>query len=272
MISVIIPCKTKADLCPELLPALKNAQIMIVDDQTCPGSPAGKRDWAANRAKGNILAFIDSDAYPDKNWLNHAQKLLKPAKISAVCGPGLTPPTDNWRQKISGLVWSSWLGAGAAGTYRNRQEKSRLVDDYPTFNFLVKKTDFLKIKGFNTQFWPGEDTKLCHDLVYKLNQQILYSPQIIVYHHRRRIFIPHLQQIFRYGCQRGRFMKLFPKTSLRPGYFLPLLIPLVFPAYFIALLLTGIIHRSLLLIPAIFFTHLIYALGLIIGLLSPNTP
>ncbi|MEK7513397.1 MAG: glycosyltransferase, partial [Patescibacteria group bacterium] len=97
MISVIIPCKTKADLCPELLPALKNAPVIIVDDKNCPGSPAEKRDWAANRAKGDILAFIDSDAYPGKNWLKNAQKLLKPARISAVCGPGLTPPTDNWR-------------------------------------------------------------------------------------------------------------------------------------------------------------------------------
>lgn len=271
MISVIIPCRTKADLCPELLPALKNQsvkplEVLIITDKICPKSPAEKRDWGAKKSVGSVLTFIDSDAYPDRNWLKNALKLLNNPQIAAVCGPGLTPPSDSIRQKISGLVWSTRIGSGPY-TYRNRQASPRFVDDYPSFNLLVKKKDFLVINGFDTQFWPGEDTKLCHDLVYQLNRQILYHPNIIVYHHRRPIFLPHLQQISRYGFQRGRFVRLFPQTSRRLSYFLPLLLPAIFPFYLLALFLTAIVHRSLLLIPAVFLTHLIYAFFFLKGLL-----
>ncbi|MGD9129939.1 MAG: glycosyltransferase [Candidatus Woesebacteria bacterium] len=189
--------------------------------------PADKRDLAAQKASGEIIAFLDDDAYPSKNWLKNAAKYFgnknKNKKLAAVCGPGLTPPHDNQKQKIAGLFWQSWLGAAGAGTYRSRAEKKRLVDDYPSFNLIVRKKEFLAVDGFNSQYWPGEDTKLCHDLVYQLKKEIIYDPSILVYHHRREIFGPHLKQISRFGFQRGLFTKIFPKTSKRLVYFLPLI-------------------------------------------------
>lgn len=280
--SVIIPCKTKADLCPELLPALqsqtlKPKEILIIPDSVKKGDPATKRDWAVKNLKKtertvlSVIAFIDSDAYPDKNWLKNSVKHLKPSNITAVCGPGLTPPTNTKEQKISGLVWSSIFGAGPY-YYRNRKAKKRFVDDYPTFNLIVKKKDFLKVGGFDTKFWPGEDTKLCLDLTHQLKKKILYHPDITVFHHRRPIWLPHLLQISRYGFQRGRFVKLFPQTSRRLSYFLPLLIlitiPFTWPAYLLAILLTGFYHKSLHLTQAIFLTHLTYGLYFLKGLIA----
>lgn len=278
MISVIIPCKSTKNLCPELLPALKSQslkplEILIITDKICPKSPAEKRDYASKKAVGSVLAFIDSDAYPSKNWLKNASKHLSSLSLAAVCGPGLTPPNNSRDQKISGLVWSSFVGAGPY-TYRNRRQPKRLVDDYPSFNLIVKKKDFQAVGGFKTQSWPGEDTKLCLDLTSKLNKKILYHPDILVYHHRRPIFLSHLTQISRYGFQRGRFVRLFPQTSLRPSYFLfPLwlvTLPITWPIYLIIILITGLYHRSLRLTQALFLTHLTYALFFIKGLLSTS--
>jgi len=281
-ISIIIPCKTKKDLCSQLLPALKaqtfkSFETLIITDKILKKGPADKRDFAAKKAQSPILAFIDSDAYPHKNWLKNALSHFKDKNIAAVCGPGLTPPSNNLFQQVSGLVWSTRLGAGPY-TYRNRLEPTRFVDDYPTFNLLIRKKDFQSINGFNSNFWPGEDTKLCHDLVYKLKKKIIYNPKVKVFHHRRPIFIPHLKQISRYGLHRGYFTKILPKTSKRLGYFIPLffLIGLIFfpyltlPPYFLLLFLTSFKHRSLLLIPAIFLTHLTYSLMFLKGLLTKN--
>ena len=279
MVSIIIPCKTKSDLCPELLPAIKNQsyknfEVLVVTDKLCPGDPATKRNWASKKAKGKLLAFIDSDAYPHPDWLKNAHHHLKrlSSNLAAVCGPNLTPPQNNTYQKISGLVWSTWAGAGGAGVYRNRPQKTRFVTDYPSSNLIVKKSDFNKVKGFNTHFWPGEDTALCHDLVFKLRKKILYHPSIQVFHHRRPIFLPHLKQISRFGYHRGLFTKIFPKTSKLPGYFGPsillITLPFIWPTYLPLLILTGLYHRSLLLVPAIFLTHLTYGLFFIKGLVS----
>ena len=186
--------------------------------------------------------------------------------IAGVGGPGVTPPGVSWQEAASGWASASPIGSGPY-LYRFLPFQKRFVKDYPSMNLSVRKSDFEKVGGFDSSFWPGEDTKLCHDLVYQLKKQILYSPQVIVYHHRRPIWLPHLQQISRYGFQRGRFVRLFPKTSRRFSYFLPLLLPPIFPLYFLALIITAVYYRSLFLAPVIFLTHLVYALYFLKGLL-----
>ena len=288
--SVIVPVKKMNErIKRELRPALerqteKNWELIVVTDKECGGGPGEKRDWGARRARGRILAFIDDDAYPRKDWLKKGKSNFEDQEVAAVGGPGLTPISDDWREQVSGWVWASWLGTGSAGQYRNWPMKRRLIDDYPSFNLMVKRDDFERIGGFKTKFWPGEDTKLCQDLVYKLGKKIVYDPGVVVYHHRRRIFSEHLKQIGRFGKQRGYFVKRFPKTSLRLRYFWPSLFLFswwwwpVGLIYLIVLLLTGIwvvkesrsLRIGFLVMPAIFLTHLVYGVkfieGLIIGL------
>lgn len=249
-------------------------------------------------AKGKYLAFLDDDSYPSKDWLKNSFEQLNSHKnIAAVCGPCLTPPQDNNFQCASGLVWSSFLGSGGAGKYRNCISKKRFVDDFPSVNLIVKKSDFKKIKGFNTHHWPGEDTILCSDLVYKLNKKILYHPSIIVYHHRRKVFLEHLKQITRYALHRGNFARIHSKTSLRIGYILPsvfliyiVFLPLTFFSFhvfwsiiplfiYLFLLLSTFLKFifkknnffiSLLAIITIPLTHLYYGFLFLVGFLIPE--
>jgi len=191
---------------------------------TGPVGPAEKRDQAIEISTGEILAFIDDDAYPRSDWLKNAVPLFSES-VAAVCGPGVTPPSDGILQKASGVVFSSWLGGGNM-TYRYIPGPGREVDDYPSCNFLIRKDVMQALGGFDTHYWPGEDTKLCLDLTKKLGKKILYSPDVFVYHHRRNLFIPHLKQIGRYAVHRGFFVKKFPETSFRLGYFIPTLFTL----------------------------------------------
>lgn len=226
--SIIIPVRKNNPYLRETLDKLKkqsqkNFEILVVSDKISgSANPAEKRNLGAKKAKGDYLVFFDDDSYPDKNYFKNAFKLInKYPKISGFCGPCLTPPKDNIYQKASGLVWSSWLGSGGAGHYRNSISKKRFVDDYPSVNLIIKKGDFNKIGGFITSYWPGEDTLLCLYLTKKIHQKIFYHPTLIVYHHRRQVVIAHLQQITRYAIHRGFFAKKFPQTSFRIGYLVP---------------------------------------------------
>lgn len=313
-VSVIIPVRTITDYVRETVEFLnkqteEDFEILIVTDKkeflkgakVIPSgepTPAYKRNLGAEVARGEILAFLDDDSYPSSNWLKNSLEIFKNKEVTGVCGPTLTPPSDNIYQKASGWVWISWLGSGGAGVYRNRVMSRREVDDFPSVNLLIRKKDFRKVGGFDINHWPGEDTKLCLDLV-KSGKKIIYDPEVLVYHHRRAVFLPHLKQISRYALRRGYFAKVFPETSFRLGYFIPslfayglllgctfvLFLPflrfpfyLLFAVYYLLLLISMAevlvkernLALAILTMEAIFMTHITYGLLFPFGFFQSN--
>lgn len=254
-------------------------------------TPPIKRDMAVDKASGEILAFLDDDAYPHKDWLAQALRHFAEPAIAAVGGPAVTPDSDSLRQKASGRAYSSWLVSGPY-VYRYLPRKQIFVDDFPSCNFLLRKSAMLEIGGFNTKFWPGEDTFLCLKIIHQLKKKIIYDPAVLVYHHRRSLFTGHLKQIANYALHRGYFAKRFPETSFRVSYFLPslLVIGIVsgfvfspwFPAlrllYFACLFLYPLVvfifsisrdfRLTFLVFRGIILSHIVYGLYFVKGLFS----
>jgi len=187
--------------------------------------PAEKRDLALKYASGDIFAFTDDDAYPRKDWLKNAVKILKSdTSIGAVGGPAVTATGDDIWKQAGGKVYESFLCSGGY-TYRFIPGKYKEDDDIPSVNLIVKREVFEKVNGYDSTFYPGEDTKLCMDIVNS-GKKLIYSPDVLVYHHRRSLFKGHLKQITNYAKHRGYFAKVLPQTSLRPAYFIPTLFTL----------------------------------------------
>lgn len=201
--------------------------------------PAEKRDIGAREAKGDILAFIDDDAYPTREWLEKAVKSFQKHKTVSIAGPGVLPGSVNIWEKIFDQVLNTFIGAGGY-TYRFTPKKPRYVDDFPSMNFLIKKDIFDKLGGFNSEYWPGEDSKLCEDLVYTLKQRIYYDPQVIIYHHRRNNLHGYLKQHGNYGFHRGAFFAQGDKNSKRLSY----MIPTFFVLYLLVLILLWILYLA----------------------------
>jgi len=313
-VSIIIPAKEINDYIRESISYIlnldyQNFEIIVLPDKesnetfqktkivsTGHIGPAEKRDKGVKLAEGEILAFLDDDAYPRSDWLSKALLNFQNENISIVCGPGVTPKSDGFIQKASGAVYTSFLGSGNV-RFRYWPHKKRFVDDFPSVNMLIRKKDFEKVGGFNTSFWPGEDTKLCLDIL-KLGKKILYDPEVFVWHHRRANIKEHLKQVFNYSQHRGFFAKKYPKTSLKALYFFPslfllflILMPFfikyqsglyvyvfVLSIYILLLIIAGIteglryksILIGLLVIPLIFLTHITYGIGFLLGLLKPK--
>lgn len=245
----------------------KFPNIKFINDKQTKNNPAGKRDLSIKYAKGTILAFIDDDAYPEKDWLKNAVINFDNKDIIAVGGPGITPSNAGILEKASGLVSASPLG-GFGNTYRFIPQNKRYIDDYPSMNFLVKADVFKKIKGFDSNYYPGEDTKLCLDLIQKTGKKIIYDPDVIVYHHKRPLFKKHLIQNGRFGLHRGNFARILPETSRRIFYFIPSLFSIGIISGIIFIIFKLLINNSNilnLLVYTYIFTISIYKLLLILN-------
>ena len=257
--------------------------------------PAEKRDRGVEESKGEIVAIIDDDAYPDRGWLSKAMGHFEDSTVAAVGGPGMTPPGDNLRQHISGWIYESPI-VSSSYTYRYKPGRMQDVDDYPTSSLILRKSDFLDAGGFDTGYWPGEDTILCLKLTHELGKRIIYDPDVRVFHHRREIFLPHLRQIKSYALHRGFFARKFPRTSFRVSYFVPSTFTLfalfgwmtiwigkgLFTIWAAVMLVYGILIMLFSLkktfnpagIPGVFagtfLTHIVYGFWFIAGLLKPE--
>ncbi len=252
-VSVVIACPGRSPMLDECLDALVrqsvgNFEVIVLPDFPIEGDipqrpypcrfiptgkvrPAEKRNLGIREATGDVIAFIDDDAYPDAHWIENAIKYFGDSSVGGVGGPGVTPPNDGFLAKCGGKVYENVF---VSGSYRYRYLGGRVrldIDDYPSCNLFVRKDVLDAIGGYRTDFWPGEDTLLCEAIVHERHRRIVYDPWTIVYHHRRRLFLPHLRQLGRYGFHRGYFVKRFPVTSARPAYF----VPTAFVLYLLAL-------------------------------------
>ena len=196
----------------------KNYSLKIIP--TGAVSPAVKRDKGAEASCGRYLAFIDDDAYPDAGWLSEVLPHFSDKSIAGVGGPQITPEQDGFWQKVSGAMFLSPLNGQSVCRYYPCR-KSFFVDDWPSVNLIIRKKDFMAVGGFDSDYWPGEDTKLCLDIIEKQNKKIIYEPNAKVFHHRRAGFFKHMKQVGNYGLHRGYFAKRFPATSFRLSYMLP---------------------------------------------------
>ena len=80
---------------------------------------------------------------------------------------------------------------------------------------MVIEKKILNLKGFDSKYWPGEDSKLC-DKFIKNKGKIYYVNDMVVRHYRRANLLKHLKQIFRYAFTRGKFLK--KKIKIRKNY------------------------------------------------------
>lgn len=197
MVSIIIPCKTVdayAQRCIKFCEALpQEKEIMVISDVLCPGFPAGKRNWAMQRAKGDVFAFIDSDAFPSAEWLKNALYYLQ--CFPAVCGPGVLPPEAPLSEHIADQV-HKWVFC----PYRVKSDKPRIVPWHPTFNLIVRREVATQFDDYLT----GEDDKFCT----RIEGGIFYHPSIVVYHNRRGAFRPLWKQFGTYARHKGAFVGL----------------------------------------------------------------
>lgn len=164
---------------------------------TAPLNMSTKRNLAAAQSKGDFLAFIDSDAYPDDGWLSNAvAELDQDESIGMVGGPELAPEGEPLMERWVGLTSQSKLITGAHA-FRKKISPRRFFTEVSACNLVIRKEDYLAVGGMDESLYVAED----HDFgkrVRAAGKKVLFSPGVIV-HHKNRSFVPFLIQRYARG-------------------------------------------------------------------------
>lgn len=157
---------------PEGIEWPKNAKLL---HEPVPGSYAA-RNRGIIQAKGEILAFTDSDCIPDKDWLKNAWRYFLNEDVERIGG------------KIS-LFFKDGNKVSNAELYErvfafNQKHSVQNEHVSVTANFLVRRSCFLRVGLFDPTKFSGEDWGW-NRRASELNMRILYAGDVVVKHPAR---------------------------------------------------------------------------------------
>jgi cellulose synthase/poly-beta-1,6-N-acetylglucosamine synthase-like glycosyltransferase len=189
---------------------------LIVSGRVGPGR---KRDLAAKESTAEFLVFLDDDSFPGDRYFETALEFVSGRQVDVVCGPGITPKSSGFKQQLSAAPYLSIFAGGNPSRYLSRGIV-RQVREWPSVNLIVRRLVFIDSGGFDTDYWPGEDTILCMKLQARMIP-IWYQPSLVVWHHRREGLVAHARQVGAYGLHRGFFLKTMSPSFRELKYALP---------------------------------------------------
>lgn len=155
----------------------KSKKIKLISFQK-GHSAAFARNRGAEKARGEILVFIDADQSVDKDFLNKLEKIFQSKKIDALVGKVLGASKTFIGKCYAARKWLFWL---------TRQDKTQILTKAkPGCIFSIKKKVFLNLKGYNEAIFYREDSDFANRT--KGKYKVLLDPKIIIYHYDPKDF------------------------------------------------------------------------------------
>lgn len=166
------------------------------------------RNTALEVATGEIVAYLDADAYPDPDWLTYLTSTFTKG-YAGVGGPNIFPPSD-------GFV-AECVAHSPGGPIHVLVSDSE-AEHIPGCNMAFRVECLRSIGGFDPQFHAaGDDVDVCWRLKQK-GWMLGFSPAAVVWHHRRNTVRGYWKQQKGYGCAEGMLEKKWPEYYDRLGH------------------------------------------------------
>ena len=280
--SVIIPVYNRPDEARELLESLcaqtcRDFEVVIVEDGSAipckevaeayadrldihyyvkeNGGPGRARNYGVERARGEYVLILDSDAVLPEGYIAAIEDELEREPADAFGGPDRAHPDFTPMQKAINYAMTSFFTTGGI-----RGGKKKLDKFYPrSFNMGVRREVYQALGGFSDMRF-GEDIDFS-TRIFKGGYRCRLFPEAWVWHKRRTDLKKFFKQVHNSGIARIHLSKRHPGTlklvHLLPAVFtLGCALLLVLAAAAAAL---GCPHWWVMLLPLVLFALIIMA-------------
>lgn len=225
--------------------------------------PAIGRNIGALHANGEILAFIDSDAYPGHNWIENIEKAYENGCM--VGGGGLEIPDFQKKKAIAlaqyYLQFNEYIAVGS----------DRIKKFVPSCNMFCDKKLFHKVAGF-------PEIRAAEDVLFGLNvgkiTPLWFVPEAKVFH----IFRKDWKSVLKNQMILGKYISVYRKRYYNSFIYKGVMPIILFPGFLCIKLFRIILRISqagwhhvyhfVMVFPAFLLCLLFWGIGFIGGCLN----
>jgi glycosyltransferase involved in cell wall biosynthesis len=278
--SIIVPVFNRPDEVDELLESLSSQtltdfEVVIVEDgsqipckDVCDkyanildlhyyfkenSGPGQSRNYGVERAQGEYVIILDSDAVTPPGFMQAIDDELKHQPTDAWGGPDAAHESFSDIQKAISYAMTSFFTTGGIRGGKKQLDKKF----YPrSFNLGVRREVYQQLGGFTTERFSkmslyGEDIDFSLR-IYKNGYSCRLFPEAWLWHKRRTDFRKFWRQVYNSGYARINLWRKYPE-ALKPVHALPA----VFTIGVAGLLLLSV-FSVLAFIPLILYSVLIF--------------
>lgn len=236
IVSIIVPAKDSAQTIEKCLHALKNQQglsfgkdyeIILVDDGSSDNTakigkqmlvtviqqenrgPAAARNKGAQAARGELLAFTDSDCVPQSSWLQEI--------ISPFCDTHVIGVKGAYRCNEKNIV-ARFVQMEFEYKYRAMASQST-IDFIDTYSAAYRRDVFLQNNGFDENFpVPSvEDQELSFRLAGK-GYKMVFQPSALVFHAHDHSIAEYSKRKWGIGYWKAKLLRGLPEKTFSDSY------------------------------------------------------
>jgi mycofactocin system glycosyltransferase len=177
--------------------------------------PAGARNAGASAARGQVLAFVDSDCEAEPGWLRELATELADPAVAAAGGRVLGARQRTWLERYEAVRSPLDLGP-----HRAVVRPQGVVPYLVGANLALRRSAFWAVGGFDSSLRVGEDVDLSWRLA-AAGYRLVYRPRAVVRHHHRSRLAGFLSSRLRYAGSEAELLRRHPANGrwlgLSPG-------------------------------------------------------